>query len=79
MMGSFLTWSFQGNKVYEDVAALARDGVKFIYNFSGAPLASSPHLYLSALAFAPEGSLLCRALREKFSCIAKVAVGHHKE
>ena len=66
-----MTWWFQGNKAYEDVAALARDGVKFIHNLSGAPLTSTPHLYLSALAFAPEGSLLCRALRARFPCIAK--------
>ena len=74
-----MTWLFQGNKAYEDVAALARDGVKFIHNLSNGPSASTPHLYLSALPFAPEDSLLVKALRERFPCIAKVVGGHHKE
>ncbi|KAL4062785.1 hypothetical protein V8B97DRAFT_2091404 [Scleroderma yunnanense] len=64
---------------YEDVAALARDGVKFIHNFCSAPSASTPHLYISALAFIPENSMLGGAVREKFPCTAKVAEGHHKE
>ncbi|KAL4062780.1 WD40-repeat-containing domain protein [Scleroderma yunnanense] len=64
---------------YEDVAALARDGVKFIHNFCSAPSASTPHLYISALAFIPENSMLGGAVRKKFPCTAKVAEGHHKE
>ena len=78
-MGSLVTQWFQGKKGYEDAAALAKDGVKFIHNLSNGPCASTPHLYLSALPFAPEDSLLLKTLRGKFPCIAKVAAGHHKE
>ncbi|KAL4066459.1 WD40-repeat-containing domain protein [Scleroderma yunnanense] len=53
----------QGKEGYENVAALAKDGVKFIHNLSNGPFASTPHL----------------ALRAKFPCIAKVAEGHHKD
>ena len=53
--------------------------MRFIYNLSNAPSASTPHLYLSALPFTPEDSLICKALRARFPCIANVAAGHHKE
>ena len=76
-MGSFVTQWFQGKKGYEDVVALAKDGVKFIHNLSNGPSASTPHLYLSALPFTPEDSVLVKALRSRFPCIAKVAAGHH--
>ena len=77
-MRFFVTQWFQG-KGYENVAALAKDGVKFIHNFSIASSESTPHLYLSALSFSPEDSLLVKDLRARFPCIAKVAAGHHKE
>ena len=79
MLSSFVTQRTQGKKAYEDVAELARDGVKFIHNLSSAPSTSTPHLYISALPFSPENSLLYRALWEKFPHIAKVVTGHHKE
>ena len=78
-MNSCLTQWFQGEKAFEDVAAMAKDGVKFIHNLSNGPSASTPHLYLSALPFAPEDSLLVKALRERFPFIVKVAAGHNKE
>ena len=53
--------------------------MRFVHNHYNASSASTPHLYLSALPFAPEDSLLFKALREKFPCIAKVAAGYHKE
>ncbi|KAL4081810.1 WD40-repeat-containing domain protein [Scleroderma yunnanense] len=69
----------QGREGYEDAAVLAKDGVKFIHNLSSAPSASTPHLYISALTFSPENSVLWRALGAKFPWIAKVAKGHHKD
>ncbi|KAL4071250.1 hypothetical protein V8B97DRAFT_436951 [Scleroderma yunnanense] len=69
----------QGKKGYEDATALARDGVKFIHNLSSAPSASTPHLYISALPFIPENSVLWKALGARFPCIATVARGQHKD
>ncbi|KAL4075164.1 hypothetical protein V8B97DRAFT_1544571 [Scleroderma yunnanense] len=37
----------QGKEGYEDIAALAKDGVKFIHNFSNGPAASTPHFFLA--------------------------------
>ncbi|KIM65457.1 hypothetical protein SCLCIDRAFT_97925, partial [Scleroderma citrinum Foug A] len=61
-----------------DATALAKDGMKMIHNFSSAASASTPHLYISALPFTPENTVLYRALNTKFSCIAKVAGGNSK-
>ncbi|KAL4081514.1 WD40-repeat-containing domain protein [Scleroderma yunnanense] len=64
---------------YEDVAALAKDGAKFIQNFASAISMSTPHLYVSSLPFSPERSMLSRTLKRKFPCIARVVAGHYKE
>ncbi|KIM50554.1 hypothetical protein SCLCIDRAFT_797416, partial [Scleroderma citrinum Foug A] len=66
-------------KEYEDARALARDGMKFIHNFCIAPTASTPHLYMSALAFTPQNSVLYRTLKPKFPWIARVAEGHYQD
>ena len=66
-------------KEYEDARALARDGMKFIHNFCNAPTASTPHLYMSALAFTPQNSVLYRTLKPKFPWIARVAEGHYQD
>ncbi|KIM50045.1 hypothetical protein SCLCIDRAFT_97204, partial [Scleroderma citrinum Foug A] len=58
---------------------LATDGVKFVYNFCVAPSASTPHLYISALPFAPEGSVLCRTLKTRFHHTARVVEGFHQK
>ena len=52
--------------------------MKFVYNFCVAPSVSTPHLYISALPFAPEDSVLCRALKARFHNIAKVEGSHQK-
>ncbi|KAL4068682.1 WD40-repeat-containing domain protein [Scleroderma yunnanense] len=69
----------RGQEGYKDVVALARDGIKFIHTFCTASSASTPHLYISALPFIPENSVLCGTLKTRFACIAQVAEGHHKE
>ena len=53
--------------------------MKFVYNFCVAPSASTPHLYISALPFAPGESVLCRALKARFHHIAKVVEGSHQK
>ena len=56
----------------------AKDGVKLIHNLSIAPSASTPHLYISALPFVPQNSVLYRAVREKFPHVAKVVEGYYE-
>ncbi|KAL4065636.1 WD40-repeat-containing domain protein [Scleroderma yunnanense] len=77
-LASVARW-LQGHQGYEDVIALAKDGVQFIHEFASAISLSTPHLYLSALALAPQSSVLCRALRSKFPNIAKAVVGQRKD
>lgn len=73
-LASTIRW-LKGQSGYEDVKALARDGVKFIHNFGSMILQSTPHLYLSALPFIPENSPLSTVLKPEFPNIAQVSVG----
>ncbi|KIK18249.1 hypothetical protein PISMIDRAFT_60878, partial [Pisolithus microcarpus 441] len=59
---------------FKDTLALAKDGIKFIQNFSSVMWHSTPHLYVSALPFIPPHTLLSAVLLPKFSCLARVAV-----
>ena len=53
--------------------------MKFIHNFSTAVATSTPHLYISALPFAPANAIPYGELRVKFPCIAKIAGGHDND
>ncbi|KAG6331608.1 hypothetical protein ID866_7480 [Astraeus odoratus] len=77
-LASTARW-LQCEKTFDDVAALARDGVKFIRTFANAIAKSTPHLYISALPMTPSNSLLSRMLCNKFCNMAKVVVGHTRE
>ncbi|KAG6325788.1 hypothetical protein ID866_13301, partial [Astraeus odoratus] len=61
---------------FEDVAALARDCVKFFRTFVSAISLSTPHLYISAVPFLPANSALAEVLQGKFRTMAEVVVGH---
>ncbi|KIL54614.1 hypothetical protein M378DRAFT_47470, partial [Amanita muscaria Koide BX008] len=60
---------------YEQVILVAKDGIQLIQNFGGMISESIPHLYLSALPFLPEDSILSKLLSLKFPLIAKVVSG----
>ena len=60
---------------YEDALQFIRDSNKFVQNFAGMIDVSTPHLYLSALPFAPCKSILVTSLAPQFPKIAQVAVG----
>ncbi|KAG6329743.1 hypothetical protein ID866_9347, partial [Astraeus odoratus] len=66
-------------KTFDDIVALARDGVKFIRTFASAIAKSTPHLYISAVPMSPTNSLLSRMLCKKFCNMAEVVVGHTRE
>ena len=48
-------------------------------NFAGIIDKSTPHLYLSALPFAPLKSTMAGCLLDRFPGTAKVAVGQHQD
>ena len=64
---------------YEEAMIFIKDGIKFVQVFAGAINKSTPHLYLSALPFSPCKSVMAQYLVERFSRIAKVAVGKHDD
>ena len=72
-----LITNWQGKKEGEDVLMFVGDCTKFVGNFSGIIEKSTPHLYLSALPFAPLKSMMPGQLLDRFPGIAKVVVGQH--
>ncbi|KAG6330292.1 hypothetical protein ID866_8798 [Astraeus odoratus] len=64
----------------EDTVASLYDVIKFIQLFGSVMEKSTPppHLYLSALAFFPEMSILASKVGSIFPNIAQVAVGNHQ-
>ncbi|KAG6329275.1 hypothetical protein ID866_9814 [Astraeus odoratus] len=55
--------------------AISRDAIEFIRVFEGAVSMSTPHLYLSALAFSPVRSPLLRQTMHKFRGLPNVVAG----
>ncbi|KIK14898.1 hypothetical protein PISMIDRAFT_342730 [Pisolithus microcarpus 441] len=77
-LGSLITW-LRGQNGFEEILALAQDGIKFLHNFGSVISLSTPHLYTSALPFTPSNTNLSRMLMPKFSCLVGISVGGLKE
>ncbi|KIN97760.1 hypothetical protein M404DRAFT_159515, partial [Pisolithus tinctorius Marx 270] len=60
---------------FDEIVALAQDGIKFVHNFGGAISHSAPHLYISALPFTPLNTMVAKMLMPKFSSLVRVAHG----
>jgi WD40 repeat protein len=54
---------------------LQQDAMQFISMFATAIMASTPHIYLSGLTFAPTSSLLYQRWQGQFPRVAKLARG----
>ena len=63
---------------YNEVMMVIKDVLKFVQIFAGVIDQSTPHLYLSGLAFSPSQSVITKHLGN-FSGIAKVAVGQQND
>ncbi|KIM38372.1 hypothetical protein M413DRAFT_420490 [Hebeloma cylindrosporum] len=63
------------NVCYKDILDFAVDAQKFVGVFGGVISQSTPHLYLSALPFAPANSIIYRKFSPKFPHAAKVVSG----
>ena len=61
--------------VAKDLSLLAADASRFSLTFADVISASAPHIYLSALPFAPPSSLVSKLYREKFPQTIKVLHG----
>ena len=71
--------NWQGKMDYKKDMMVIQDLLKFVHNFGGVIGKSTPHLYLSGLAFSPTKSVMARCLGKRFPGIAQVAVGQHNE
>ena len=54
---------------------MARDAIKFVRAFGGAIMESTPHLYISALAFSPVKSIIYTQFSPKYSSLAQIVDG----
>ena len=59
----------------EGTAALAADAIAFVSSFLQAISQSAPHIYISALPFAPTSSLIARQYLPQFPNVLSVIVG----
>ncbi|KAG8792415.1 hypothetical protein FRC12_006188 [Ceratobasidium sp. 428] len=63
----------------QDCCVAANDAYRFILSFYDAISKSTPHLYISALAFAPSNSGIARRVRPVFSKLLTVVRGAEEE
>ena len=62
-----------------DLKMLVNDAIAFIRYFADPITLSAPHVYISALAFAPKSSMIARLYAPKFKNIVRVVVGQPDE
>ncbi|KAG2747110.1 WD40 repeat-like protein [Suillus brevipes Sb2] len=72
---SITDW-FLGHAEFTHVSDAARDTLRFVRTFASTILRSTPHLYLSALPFAPTQSRMFRTFAAKFPCTPRIVAGH---
>ncbi|OJA13993.1 hypothetical protein AZE42_04602, partial [Rhizopogon vesiculosus] len=65
-----------GSAEFTQISDAAQDTLRFVRMFGVAILHSTPHLYLSALPFAPKQSRVFRKFAAKFPCTPLVVAGH---
>ncbi|KAG2753294.1 WD40 repeat-like protein [Suillus brevipes Sb2] len=70
-----LGWS-QGHAEFTHVSDAAADTLRFVRTFAITILRSTPHLYLSALPFAPRQSRMFRKFAAKFPSTLRIVAGH---
>lgn len=67
---------FLGHVEFTHVSDAIRDTLRFIRTFAPTILRSTPHLYLSALPFAPMQSRIFRKFAAKFPHTPRIVAGH---
>ncbi|KAG8718706.1 hypothetical protein FRC08_004613 [Ceratobasidium sp. 394] len=63
----------------QDCSIVANDAYRFVLSFYDAISTSTPHLYISALAFAPENSAISQRMRRFFPKLLTVKQGMEKD
>ncbi|KAG8775246.1 hypothetical protein FRC12_001594 [Ceratobasidium sp. 428] len=67
------------SNVVQDCRAVANDAYRFVLSFYDAILKSTPHLYISALAFAPSSSGIAQRMRRLFPKLLVITQGAEQE
>ncbi|KAJ7205925.1 quinon protein alcohol dehydrogenase-like superfamily [Mycena haematopus] len=70
----FIQWSFEDPRMAETVE-FVRDGKRFIALFRDPIIQSAPHIYLSALALAPQQSRIVNHFRPRFPLLLSAGIG----
>ncbi|KAG2340254.1 WD40 repeat-like protein [Suillus weaverae] len=74
-LSSIANW-FLGHTEFTHVRDATRDTLRFVRTFATTILCSTPHLYLSALPFAPTQSRIFRKFAAKFPRTPRIVAGH---
>ncbi|KAG9105144.1 hypothetical protein FRC07_009574, partial [Ceratobasidium sp. 392] len=69
----------QAPDTMRDCSAIANDAYRFVLSFYDPISKSTPHLYISALAFAPTNSLIVQRMRPHFSNLLHVVEGAQRD
>ncbi|KAG6330178.1 hypothetical protein ID866_8911 [Astraeus odoratus] len=73
-MPTLMEW-IAGQEEHQTLHAILRDAIEFVRTFGGAISMSTPHLYLSALAFSPMRSAILKQAMHKFRRLPIVVTG----
>jgi WD40 repeat protein len=74
-LSSIANW-FSGHAEFTHVSDATRDTLRFVRTFATTILRSTPHLYISALPFAPAQSRMFRKFAATFPCTPRIVAGH---
>ncbi|GJJ11126.1 hypothetical protein Clacol_005357 [Clathrus columnatus] len=72
LMSHLISWSSRG-KTHKRIYDFAVDGKRFVELFSHAITTSAPHIYLSALPFCPQNSLIYKTYIKQFPNTLRIA------
>ncbi|KAF7346291.1 WD-REPEATS-REGION domain-containing protein [Mycena sanguinolenta] len=73
-LSKFIEWSSEDPNMVKTVE-FVHDGRRFINFFKDPMVQSAPHIYLSALALAPEQSQIVEHFRPQFPCLISAGIG----
>ncbi|GJJ10685.1 hypothetical protein Clacol_004912 [Clathrus columnatus] len=73
-MSSLISWCSE-KETYKDLYNFVVDGKRFIQLFGSVILESAPHVYLSALPFCPQQSIIYQTFINRFSKTLRIASG----
>ncbi|GJJ10633.1 hypothetical protein Clacol_004860 [Clathrus columnatus] len=74
LMSGLISWS-SGKGSHETLHAFAVDGKRFVRQFGEAIAVSAPHVYLSALPFCPQDSIIYKTFINQFPNMLRITSG----